>query len=89
MGRLLRSLALFLGASGVVVLAMQALGWFREGVWTSPTLLDLWLWLGNSYSLGTSDSVHRIVLRLLDLPLGLTLLLAALALLVGARRLED
>ena len=80
--RLLRSFALLLGASGVVVLGMQAIAWFRDGVWTSWDLLDLWLWLGNSYSISTASGTDRVALLTLGLPLGPTLLGATLALLI-------
>jgi hypothetical protein len=85
--RLLRSFALLLGASGVVVLGMQAIAWFRDGVWTRWDLLDLWLWLGNSYSISTSNGTDRVALLTLGLPLGPTLLGAALALLIVGRQI--
>lgn len=86
--RLLRSVAMLFGAGGIVAIGMEAIGWFRDGVWTSQTLLDLWLWLGNSYSLRASSGTDRFVLQLLDLPLGVTLLVVALAILIVARRIE-
>jgi hypothetical protein len=85
--RLLRSFAVLLGASGVVVLGMQAIAWFHDGVWTSWELLDLWLWLGNSYSISTTDGTNHAALLALGLPLGPTLLGAALALLIVGRRI--
>lgn len=87
LARLLRAFALLLGASGIVVLGMQALAWFRDGVWTRWDLLDLWLWLGNSYSINTANGTDRIALLTLGLPLGPTLLGAALALLIVARQI--
>lgn len=86
-GRLLRAFGLLLASSGIAILAMQLIGWFRDGVWPTPTLFDLWLWLGNTYSIGAASGAARIVLWLLDLPLGPTLLGAAFVLLMVAQRL--
>jgi hypothetical protein len=85
LGRLLRAFAFLLGASGIVVLAIQAIGWFRNGVWMDWTLLELWLSLGNSFSIHGASAADRIWLQLLDLPAGPTLLAVALALLMAAR----
>lgn len=87
LGRLLRSLALLLAAGGIVTLGMEAIGWFRVGIWSTTSLLDLWLALGNSYSLRAASGTDRWLLQLLDLPLGVTLLALALLLLVVARSL--
>ena len=87
LARLLRSLGLLLGAGGIVTLGMEAIDWYRNGVWTTTSLLDLWLALGNSLSLRAANGNDRIVLWLLDLPLGATLLVLALAILILARRL--
>jgi hypothetical protein len=86
--RLLRAFALLLGAGGVVVLGMQAIAWFRDGVWARWGLLDLWLWLGNSYSISATSSANHITLLILGLPLGLTLVGAGLVLLIVARQIE-
>jgi hypothetical protein len=50
-------------------------------------LLDLWLWLGNSYSISTANGTHRAASLILGLPLGPTLLGAALALLIVGREM--
>jgi hypothetical protein len=86
--RLLRSFALLLGAGGVVVLGMQTIDWFRDGIWPSWVLLDLWLWLGHSYSISAASRADHITLLILDLPLGPMLLAAALVLLIVGRAIE-
>lgn len=88
LARLLRPVGLLFAAGGIVVLGMQGITWFRAGVWTNPSLFDLWLWLGNSYSIGAMNSANRIALLILDLPLAPTVLAAALVLLFIAKQLE-
>lgn len=88
LARLLRALALLLAAGGIVTVGSEAIGWFRTGIWSTSTPLDLWLALGNSFSLRAASSADRFLLQLLDLPLGATLLVLALVLLVVARRIE-
>ena len=87
LARWLRSLAFLLGASGVVVVGLDAIAWFRTGVWTSTSFLDLWLAFGNSYSLRASSSSDRWLLQLYILPAGPTLIALALIVLVAARRM--
>jgi hypothetical protein len=87
-GRLLRSLGLLLGAGGIVVVGMQAIWWFQDGFWTTETPLNLWLSLGNAYSIRAASGADRIALQLLDLPLGPILLALALALLMAARSFD-
>ena len=88
LGRLLRSFAFLLGASGIVVLALLAMGWFRNGVLLEWTLLEIWLALGNSFSIPGASAADRIWLQLLNLPAGPMLLAVGLALLIAARRLS-
>jgi hypothetical protein len=88
LARLLRALALLLAAGGIVAVGTEAIAWFRNGIWLASTPLDLWLALGNSYSLRAASSADRLLLQLLDLPLDATLLVLALVLLVAARRME-
>ena len=76
------------GASGIVVLALQAIAWFQNGVWMDWTLLELWLALGISFSIPGASAVDRIWLQVLNLPAGPTLLAVGLALLIAARRLS-
>jgi hypothetical protein len=86
--RLLKSLAAVSGAAGVVFIALQCLWWFQNGYWTPKTLFDLWLWLGNSYSIHASSGSDRILLWVLDLPLGGALIASALILLLAGRALD-
>ena len=87
LGRTLKSLAALSGAAGVVFIALQCLWWFQDGYWTPKTLFDLWLWLGNSYSISASSGSERILLWVLDLPLGASLIASALILLLAGRAL--
>jgi hypothetical protein len=50
-------------------------------------VLDLWLWLGKSYSVSTANGTLRVASLTLGLPLGPTLLGAALALLIVGREM--
>jgi hypothetical protein len=85
LARLLRAFAFLLGAGGIAVLGLQAIAWFRNGVWMDWTLLELWLSFGNSFSVHGASAVDRIWLQLLDLPAGPILLALGLALLMAAR----
>ena len=85
--RMLRSIGLLLGSGGIVALGWEAINWFRDGIWINSTLLELWLSLGNSYSLRAASGTDRFLLQLLDLPVAATLLVLALALLIAARRI--
>ncbi len=76
-GRLFRSFAALAGSGGVVVVALQCIWWFQDGFWSPKTLLDLWLWLGNSYSIRSSGETERVALWVLDFPLGAVLLVVA------------
>lgn len=87
-GRLLKAFGALTGAGGVMVLALQAIAYFEEGFWTPGSLLDLWLWMGNSYSIRGGGQGDRIALWVLDLPLGPTLLAVALGLLVAGRAID-
>ena len=87
LARVVRSLAFLCGASGVVVLALQALSWFRDGIWPSATFLDLWLAFGHSYSIRSASGTDRWLLQFYTLPAGPTLLVFALIILIAARRL--
>jgi hypothetical protein len=87
LGRLLKSFAVLTGSAGVLVLGLQLLGWFKHGFWTPRSLLDLWLWLGNSYSLNAASGTGRLGLRLLDLPLAPSLLAIALVLFAAGARI--
>jgi hypothetical protein len=80
LGRLLKIFAAVAGVGGIVVIGLQAMWWFQNGFWSPKSLLDLWLWLGNSYTINASARADRIGLWLLGLPLGPTLLVAGLAL---------
>lgn len=88
-GRLLKSFAALTGAAGILVLGLQLLGWFEDGLWTSRSILDLWLFLGNSYSLNAASGTGRFVLRLLDLPLAPSLIVVGLLLLAVGTRLDS
>lgn len=85
LGRLLKFFAALAGSGGVGVLALQLVGWFQAGAWTPRSLLDLWLWMGNSYSIGAGGEGDRLALWILGWPLGPTLLAVALGLLLVAR----
>ena len=87
-GRLLKSFAALAGAGGIVVIGLQLVGWFEDGVWTPRSILDLWLFLGNSYSLDAASGTGRWVLRLLDLPLAPSLIVVGLLLLAAGTRLD-
>lgn len=87
-GRLLKAFAALTGSGGVVVLALQTVAWFQDGAWTPRSLLDLWLWAGNSYSISAGGQGDRIALWVLDLPLGPTLLAVALGLLMASRAID-
>jgi hypothetical protein len=76
--RLLRAFAALIGLAGVTLIALQCLWWFEDGYWTPKSPLDLWLWLGNSYSPMSSSGMGRVVLWALDLPLGAVLVAIAL-----------
>jgi hypothetical protein len=76
--RLPRAFAALVGLAGVTMIGLQCLWWFEDGYWTPKTPLDLWLWLGNSYTPISSSGMGRIVLWALDLPLGAVLVAIAL-----------
>ena len=88
LARILRSLAFLFGASGIVVLGLQAIAWFRTGMWAETSFLDLWLAFGNSYSLKASSRSERWLLQLYTLPAWPTLIALALIVLLVARRVE-
>jgi hypothetical protein len=87
-GRLLKLTAGVSGSAGIVVIGLQCVWWFQDGVWFPKTLFDLWLWLGNSFSISTSSGSDRILLWVLDLPLGASLLALALCLLLLGRTID-
>jgi hypothetical protein len=86
--RLLKTFAAVAGASGVVVIALQCIWWFEDGFWRPKSLLDLWLWLGNSYSINASATSDRIGLELLGLPLAPVLLVVAIVLFWVGKRVD-
>lgn len=88
-GRLFKSFAALTGSAGILVIGLQLVWWFEDGVWTPRSILDLWLFLGNSYSLNASNETGRIVLRLLDLPLAPSLIVIALFLLAASMRIDS
>ena len=77
LGRLLKAAATFVGLVGVIIIGFQSFWWFRDGYWSPKSVLDLWFWLGNSYTPPRGDNA-RIALWLLDLPVGASLLTVAL-----------
>ena len=86
LARLLKKLAIFLASIGIVVILLECLWWFQNGIWSDETLLDFWLALGNSYSVRSLNGAERIGLWLLDLPLGPVLLaIAAVTFWLGRR----
>jgi hypothetical protein len=68
---------MLLGSAGVVVIVLQCVWWFENRYWTPETLLSLWLWLGHSFSVRSLGESERVVLWLLDLPLGPALVAVA------------
>jgi hypothetical protein len=75
--RAFKAFAALSGIAGIAVILLQCVWWFQNGFWTSETVLDLWLGLGNAYSMRSLDGPERVGLWLLDLPLGPVLLAIA------------
>jgi len=78
LGRLLKAFAVLVGGAGVVIIGLQCMWWFQDGYWSPKSVLDLWFWLGNSYTPLRGAGLAHVVLWLLDLPVGASLLTAAL-----------
>jgi hypothetical protein len=82
LGRLLRALAALVGLAGCAVVAQQGLWWFQNGYWTPESFLNLWLWLGLSYSPRSMSGYEWA----LNLPLGPVLLIIAIGIFWISRR---
>jgi hypothetical protein len=88
-GRLLKAYGVLAGLAGVVVIALQCLWWYQSGYWIPKTPLDLWLWIGHSYTpMAQTGGIERVVAWLLDLPLGAALLVTALATFFLGKRID-
>ena len=88
-GGLFKMLGALLGIGGIVVIGLQCLWLIQDGFWSPKTLLDLWLWLGNSYSIHAGVATDRVGLWLLDLSLGPVLLVAGLLLFAAGRKIDS
>ena len=86
-GRLLKAAATFVGLAGITIIGLQCLWWFQDGYWSPKSVLDLWFWLGNTYTPMRGAGIARVVLFVLDLPVGATLLTVALFVFWAADRL--
>lgn len=87
-GRLIKAIGVLAGLAGAVLLGLQCLWWFEDGYWSPKTPLDLWLWLGLSYTPVAWHGLEHVLLWLLGLPLaGVLLALAYLVFTLG-RRIE-
>jgi hypothetical protein len=88
-GGLGKMLGALTGIGGIVVIGLQCLWLIQDGYWSPKTPLDLWLWLGNSYSTHAGAATDRIGLWLLGLPLGPVLVVAGLLLFAAGRKIDS